>query len=84
MQEDTKKVYVIPVPRFNKAAAYLLQTNVMDGLASCPTSKTHCRCARGCAAHSSVDSILASSLWFFEHPTHDDAVVELAKVMATT
>ena len=83
MKEVEKdRVYFVPVSRFNKAAELLLQENVIRGLEASIRSKTHCRCNRGCASGVTVDSILASRLWFFEHATHELATVELAKVMA--
>lgn len=89
MQEfGTGRAYFVPNGRINKAARYLRQQDVMDGLTLFLTpqlgksARGVCRCRRRCPALFDIDYLLANRAWFFEHATHDDAVAELGKAMA--
>lgn len=89
MQEHgTGRKYQIPSGRFNKAAQFLQQRHVLSGLEASLQQqdgkplRNVCRCRRRCPSLFDVDYLLATRHWFFEHPTHDEAVSELAKIMA--
>lgn len=82
MQEHgTGCSYTIPVARFNKAAAGLLKRGISTSMGS---PKSICRCTRRCATSFSVETLLCLRHWFFQHATHDEAVVELAKRMCAS
>lgn len=78
-EEGTGCSYTIPEARFNKAAAGLLKKGISEGMG---TPRSICRCLRKCATSFSVEEVLQLRHWFFQHPTPDDAVIELAKRMA--
>lgn len=81
----TGRSYDIPKSRFNKAALYLRLKHVNDGLQAKMNgldSQGVCRCERGCASGTDPDFVLSCREWYYIWHCHDEAVSELARVMA--
>lgn len=86
-EHGTGREYCVPTKRFNKAAEYLAQDQLIHDLQNqlqLPSGATGpcCRCRRKCASLFTVDFLLSIRYWYFQHTTHDDAVAELAKLIA--